>query len=544
MKNNLKRRNFLKSLLLTLPAGALQTSPFVALLESLINNAYGMEEDFKKENCYVGILLRGGPPRWMFDLPLRPNGNDVFTENPMLATGIVNDKLTYKTVNIGGIFMPLLWDKTIPTLDTGDVKLNSLLNNMIMLRGYNLGIDGHSTNQIRHFRPNQSYPSIDGAATRESSRPVPNVAISRSLGFFSESGKSQITIGSNDSNPLNTILSNFRLSSGRNPASISTQELEESIEQVLYAIESKANKDNISLKSSFENRLNAKNLFKKSFGNLKEYYDQRVAEYDNLQIKTFTDSRYNLGLEIQNHSLFEKTGNNGMNDLFYRITGFGGDEIPVSPFDLRNTLQERTRVANLSHSFCILEFLLKEKLTSGITIDLGSLIRLKKSETINFNSSNDSHRTGAIANLFLFSKYYQAFSAGLYELRRFLKDNNLFDQTLLQISGDFNRNSKTNGSGSDHGWQGSNTTLFSGMIEKHQIAGNIKAQTNGNHKGTWGMAAGVDALDGQDMTFGNVASSISGMLGVNTPSPNSPSLIKKNDRNKVELINNLGAKNV
>ena len=115
---------------------------------------------------------------------------------------------------------------------------------------------------------------------------------------------------------------------------------------------------------------------------------------------------------------------------------------------------------------------------------------------------------------------------------------------MLQISGDFNRNSKTNGAGSDHGWQGSNTTLFSGMIEKHQVAGNIMAQTNGNHVGTWGMAAGVDALDGQDMTFGNVASTISGMLGVDTPSPNSPSLIKKNDRNKVELINNLGAKNV
>ena len=100
----------------------------------------------------------------------------------------------------------------------------------------------------------------------------------------------------------------------------------------------------------------------------------------------------------------------------------------------------------------------------------------------------------------------------------------MFNTSVLNFASEFNRSARPNGNGSDHGWRGSNATLFSGMIKAPIVIGNIQEEKDSRNG--WGIAAPLDELGGREMVIGNVASSISNILGCESPTPNDQSLVK------------------
>ena len=549
MSSNNSRRDFLKQTLMASPLcmNAMRLSPFALFLESIVKKAYGIEDALdSNSNNYVGIMMTGGPPRWMFDLPLRPNGSsDPFIESPMVCTQIVNNQLKYQQSKIGQYYMPAMWDKYIPQVNGSRMKMSDLLQNMMMFRGYNLGVDGHSGNQIRHFRPNTGGTSIDGELGSESSRPIPNVACGASYGYSSPTGSSQISVSLSDSNPLNTLLSNFSLTGDKNPITMTDSEIEDAFDQVLKSMEKNAHENNIPLKNAYANRINAKKVFKEEYGNLKTWYDTRFNEYRDLERTCFTDSSLSLGAGIQEHDFYQFNQSHGLPDNYYKINNINQRDTHLPSFgvDLEQSLQSSTYVYAMAHTLTIAEFLIQNKLTSSMTLQWSSLRNLRIG-TKNINTTNDGHNNGAMTSMFMYSKYYQAIAAGLNEFRTFLEGIGEFDKSVIQLSGDFNRSARYDGRGSDHAWMGTNTTVLSGMIKDHAILGNCSGRSAGTYKGSWGEAAGMDFLGGSHMAFGHVASSIATMLDCNSTSENNPSLVSKDSRGEVKPIAGVGAKNV
>src|SRR5690606_29840045 len=107
----------------------------------------------------------------------------------------------------------------------------------------------------------------------------------------------------------------------------------------------------------------------------------------------------------------------------------------------------------------------------------------------------DSHGTGSMAQNHIFSSMYRGLSAGLLELIQVLKSNGLFEDSLIQIVGDFGRSPRADGSGSDHGFNGMVSSLYSGAFSGGaKIIGNIRKDVSSLHvpttyPGTWGERA-------------------------------------------------------
>ena len=85
------------------------------------------------------------------------------------------------------------------------------------------------------------------------------------------------------------------------------------------------------------------------------------------------------------------------------------------------------------------------------------------------------------------------------------------------------------GSGSDHGFSANSVALFSGALpNKLKLVGNIQSNSADlTYVGTCGVAANMDDLSGRALGIGNIASTISDLLRVATPTANDASLFPK-----------------
>jgi hypothetical protein len=123
--------------------------------------------------------------------------------------------------------------------------------------------------------------------------------------------------------------------------------------------------------------------------------------------------------------------------------------------------------------------------------------------------------------------YFRAMLGCLHELVRVLNTQGLFDKTLIHIASEFNRAPKTSGAGADHGVNGSNATLISGMIQGPFVIGNIYVDSQrSNYAGTWGLAAPYQ-LDAEvrPIKVNDVARTVSSMLRMSDVVTNGFSLL-------------------
>lgn len=144
----------------------------------------------------------------------------------------------------------------------------------------------------------------------------------------------------------------------------------------------------------------------------------------------------------------------------------------------------------------------------------------------------DQHNLGAMLSIYCTTLYYRALGACLAEAIDKLKAAGIFNKTLIHVAGDFNRNPLKNGSGSDHGWEGSVQSFFTGMYDVGPtVIGNITkkgSELDPTHPGCWGYAAPIliRAASGtapkveRPIQPGDVANSVANLLGVSAVSTN------------------------
>lgn len=523
------RRHFLQSGCAS--AVALKFGIIESILNGIYNQALAQQAGANISN-FIHFSLPGGPPRWLFDLPIRPNGNDVIVANPMVITRFTQNNITaadlgsYATANIQGLHLPLLWGSRVPNASGGSNPLSTLAQNMLFIRGMNTGSDGHMINRVRMNSPIGGAPSVNGLFADKSNTPIPAVRRNIDLRFKSNAGKGEVD--GSGTNPLTTLLSPFNIAG--NPY-ISATKQSNDLNEIMQSIAKYTSETNPFAASLVQDNKNALDLLKQGVGNLGPIFTDLRDKYRTIIRECMTKSWIP---NVDNIDVISPATNN-TSTYSFRLHS-GGNVVLLRNNNMREMLNQNTTVSNLADGCAMIEYLILNGLSSSITVGLGGLSGLNVVNALNTGSgaavngsismNNDAHNTGAYATLYFFSKYYLAFSACLVELTRTLKAANQFNNSLIQISSEFNRSAKTNAGGSDHGWRGSNISLISGRISQPQCIGNISRNGVGNgHRGTWGVAAPNPSMNNREIGIGNMISTVSNILGIPSVTSNDQSLV-------------------
>jgi hypothetical protein len=143
----------------------------------------------------------------------------------------------------------------------------------------------------------------------------------------------------------------------------------------------------------------------------------------------------------------------------------------------------------------------------------------------------DQHFNGASISIYFSTIFYRGLGACLNELISSLKGTGEFARTLLQVAGDFNRVPVKTGAGSEHGFSGSGTSFYSGMIHGGPyVVGNIVARNESpNTPGSWGLASGATIRPGvvRPIQPGDVANSVCSLLGIPPVSTNGHTIFER-----------------
>jgi hypothetical protein len=544
------RRNFLAGLG---ASAAFLSSPEKILMGSLFDGVFNQARAASSgvdEKILINIFLQNGPPRWYFDLPIQPNGNDTVIDNGMvknkfvLENGII--KAVFENYKVGNFYLPYLWKANIPTSNGGSIPMANLAQSAVFIRGYNLINDGHYQNIVKHNSPVTGAPTLSGIFADHSSRAFSAVTTTNSYQHKSANGKSIISAPLNG-DPFSSMMAPFNLAA---PKSFNRrQAMDNAIKDLHSNVSAFFGSKNPYASSLISERDSMIELFLKGTTGLKDKYLALYNKYRSLEVRAYTELPLE-GLDDLEIIVQKNFNYNIQTSTVITPSDIGGD--------LRSIYSADSFIGSMAESFAIAEYLVNEKLTSSIMVGLntmnkmnfanfkyvnnGTSTRAKDIDFLNF----DSHATGSHVSLYAFSKFYRAFAACLYELTTALEQKNLYDSTIIQLSSDFNRSAQTQGSGADHGFIGCATSLYSGMFKTGNgplVIGNVNNNKDGKisgvaYSGTWGIGAAVPEMGNRILNIGNLASTVTTLAGYESPTKNDAPLLKIINGKLVNLAGN------
>lgn len=539
----LDRRSLLKNILVGTGLGTsgvmntFLTNMMISFMQKGTAQAAGVDpafEDFK----FISLVMAGGLPRYYWDLPLNPNGNDDFVVNPMVVTKFNPDGSTnYSTTKVGNYYLPHVWNSKIPTTG-GTAPMKDIAKHMMIMRGIDLQIDSHDIDRYRQIAPVPGGISLSGLIADSANTPIPAVGRNGGGNYYQgEKGIAYLELSGG--NPLTTAISPFTPFSSM--LSLNSGAVEGAIDQALLRMQASATNKGKFIPSTFASRFNAKKMMMKQFGDLQAQFNSLVMKYRGLITRSFGPTAELKLVGVEDISF---PGNKGPRQRISENEYFSGTDI-LSITDM-NTL-----IADLAEGMAIAEYMIINGLSSSVNIQSGGISNFLVQESYNqttkaiartnsrITQGTDVHFVGSDIALVLFTRYYRAISACLNELMSRLKETktsggNLFDKTVIAVTSDFNRLPRLDGSGADHGWEGSNYTVFSGMFDELKVVGNVKKTDSGN-RGTWGLAGGLTEIGGREAIIGNVATTVSNLLELKTPTPNDTSFTAK-EKGKAKLV--------
>lgn len=537
------RRNFLtglgaSALFLSAPEKLLMGS----ILDGMMNKAMAANSGTNEKNL-INIFLQGGPPRWYFDLPLRPNGNDNIIDNAMAKNRFVMENGVMKSVmdtyKVGNFYLPYLWKSMIPTSDGKSVPMGNLAQSAVFIRGYDLINDGHDQNRIKHNAPVSGGLTLSGIFADHSTKPFAAVTDSGTFQHKSATGKSIISVPTNNGDPFSSMMAPFSLAS---PKSFNRrQAMDESIKTLQQSISSLFGSKNPYASGLAAEKDSSIELFLKGTTGLKDKYTALYQKYRNLEIRAYTESNLE-GIDDKDIPVEKNYHYNLSSSTTFTPSATGAD--------LRTLIDANSYVGGMAQSFAIAEYIVTENLSSSIMVavnDINSLnfaalnyIDANKSMVTGLrNFTLDSHETGSAASLYIYSQFYRAFASCLFELITTLQKKNIYNDTIIQLSSEFNRSARTLGHGSDHGYVGCGTSLYSGMFQTSDgplVIGNISNnKSGGGYAGTWGVGAPVADMGNRMLGIGNLMSTVTGLSGYVSPLKNDAPLLKMNNGKLMNL---------
>lgn len=486
---------------------AAAATPFEMLLNSMvngvINKAYAQATGITPRN-FVFIQLPGGPPRWTYDLFLnpRPNLNQrAFVPSAGVATGYVAnngvyDQASYITTNVKGIQAPLMWSHNIPT-SAGPRPMADLLDNILALQGIHEFSDSHPIALVSSVSPLGTLQSLTALSADYSSAPIKAVA-SRYGGNFEFKSKFQNSFTSvNGGNLVRVLLTPFSLGTVATHQS-NKAALAASLNRASASLATFAASEHPGASILANDRGAAIELMTRSFGNLDTVWNDSVTRYSN------------LCRDAQDHGTGGVASLAGVTDMPIGTSGTRDTKYQYNG-TIINTPDLRTNI-NRSHYdvaqyFALTEFIIKNRLSSSVSFTAGGM------SSVIGGYNTDEHTVGAMLSTLMNIMNWRVFSACLLELINQLKTANLFNDTVIALSGEFARSPRVDGSGSDHGGKASHMVFYSGAIQGPLILGRMQANYTGmgnNYLGSWGV--GDLSRD-----YGHVLSTAATLLRVPNP---------------------------
>jgi hypothetical protein len=553
-RTNAAREIDRRALLQALAAGAAWRvfDPITAAIAGIAGGASlqaraGTKAD--KPRNYVFVYLESAPSRWHFDLPLNPFGGAV-PPNPGLNTGFVNGQPAYRTAPVTAagqtLEMPPLWSGTIPRPGGGEEAAARLLDNALIIRGCDMASDGHNNNRIRQIYPLAGAPSLNGLVADSSTAPLPAVTLAGGLmdeAYFSQGGVGILAWNSQDAsrNALQQFLDPFVLDKkvSDHPLFQDRKALDKVIEATLAKMQSATARRQPGAGGVFRDRASATKLLNTELGNIADTYNGLFAKYRDLITQCAT--KWNLV------GVNDQVVNTGALQSPHRNSVLNGAQVvALENPDLRTILKGDSTIMNMAEGFAVAEYLLLQ--------DYGAAINICAGLPLNFNMvvggapQNmfyflDEHLQGtATSVLAMGGFYFRAVAACIYELSQVLKAKGKWEDTVIHVGSEFSRSPRSDGSGSDHGWEANVTSVYSGAIKKPMILGNTRVSASDSlaaapvYGGAWGAAANVD----HDKTIGHlnighVSSTIATLLRVERPMNNFASVVEAKD-NGVEAV--------
>jgi hypothetical protein len=461
----------------------------------------------------------------MFDLPLTPTGLSAKTFVPgnfgtkiMSAKGKLSVEYDVDHHKIGAknIYLPPVWK-----MGTSGQNYASILPHTAFIRGIDMEIDNHALSARRQASPVIGHESISGAVANNSSAPIPGLTepgIYPSVAFKSFRGlvPTDVDYRQNSSmNPIRSALKPFVPFFGKRPAHTSDQVALQ--QQALQQFETQAERQGVAAGALTEMYDSAMNLVDQNVYRIGEQWTQIYNKYHNLIQAALHPKKGTLP------GIFDKAIPATKTDPRFRYGREPGELASMA--DIRDLIATDTTIVHLAENFAISELALG-RFTSNLTLAMRPLSRVHFPAGI-MNVTNDQHYLGSILSTMITTLNYRALLSGLTEQVRVLKAKGLFDNTVLHLSSEFNRSPRTDGSGSDHAFYGSNATLISGMIKNVSVIGNIQKESyNSRYRGTFGVAAKYNTFgENRPIRVNDVALTVTAMLGAEPVVTNGRSLL-------------------
>jgi hypothetical protein len=525
-------------------AGILGTDPVTLLFQGLINGmvaeAHAADAGQEVPNNYVHIWHGGGPPHWMYDAPIQPNGSsDAFVDGAMLKTNFTNAaeyEAAYSNVQVGNYWLPHMWGQTMPTAGGTWVPMSLLAQNTLFIRGISFAQQGHYFNAVKQVAPHLGGLSLNGAAADISRLPIPSVSTStRGSDYFLSDTNKTVVVNSN----LNNLLKPFQMDlDGTILGEGDTKML---INNVLEAMKHHGRNNSPKLRAMFSDTENARKLFERAWEGLQADYDALKNKYKDLVGKSVS-TRNMVGVNDQPVI--------ARDHIHYRMGADPDVERLVVGMDFRDGFTMNSGPSGLVNNMAVAEYMLTNKLTNSVYLSVGSMTGLSGLQRNTADGpknhgsvSNDAHYYGRDLTIVSFNLYYRAYCACLYEFVQRLKatpqgDGNMFDHTVIHTTRDHSRNCRFDGGGSDDGGPGAHVVnLVSGMIGEATVIGDIQADESKEARGgSWGHAAPMTELNNRTIELGHVASTVSQMVGMKSPTPNNRSLVEYKNGKFVPIL--------
>lgn len=529
-KKTVSRRNFLNILgaTSTLP---LMQGPAQILIESIlmgISQKASALDSTVTPRRYLSITFEGGPPRWVFDHFLTPYDTTVFQANTQVGTkyggGSTATSSDYATILRKGINVPHMWQFEVPKVGGGTRPMDTLLDNMISIRGVDVGNPDHAAALALQFLPLGATKSISALAADQSDMPI--AAVSSGLSqykFLSTKQKSAVTIATSG-NMISTLLTPFtRKDLGA--FSIKRQQMSAAIDASVGILNTYANTLHPASGINSKAMSDAKDLLSAGFGDLTTTWTNLRDKYIALITAALDTTKTYAGI---NDRLIAPDGS---------VRFIYNTKAIVTMPDIRAMITKSTAITGMAYHFAMAEYILLNNLSSSVSISPSKMTNLTVDGS-NHGMDFDEHDMGAMITLQNNFYFNLAYSSCLLELIDRLKAKGIFQDTIISTGGEFSRSARNDGSGSDHGYSGGNTTFYSGAFNGPLVIGNIyksKSLSTLGDTGTWGYGAPVAEL-GKTIDLGNLASTTAFLLRTPSPITASSSLLKTSGTSIVSTI--------
>ena len=494
MKKLMNRRDLLKLMSIS---GAGASTPmdflFANIVSQFLYQAQAEAAGTLTSRNYVNANLFGGPIRIQFDHWLRTNADDP----PMAFNGLAGTAFTYnssgqatgmeyRTYNYRGYQVPHLFS----TFSSADQ--DAFLDQFLVVRGYGSGMDGHPFNNAIQTLSLAGAPSISGLFMDKSDKSFQGVQFPNRIGGFASQKSLSLNKLGSTGNPLNTLLQPIIKKASQNYS----RDLRDRYSSTISAM--RAQLRNIAADSkagtiASQTMSDAYSMFNRGAPDITSWWTMNVASYTSVMEAAMRESAIPGITARHDNSGAISVVSDGSSK--YRLSGLKGDWTFAVGVDLAQCRANMT-LANFAEGLALAEYVLTNNLSTVAEIDIGSFDGVWQTPTAGAAQSipqnKDQHTTGAYPIVLYQSLVFRGVIAALLRFKTQLQVAGKWDQTIVQITGDFGRTLRATEDGSDHGFNQMVSSIFSGVIKGGPyVVGNISTKGQNNLNVTQGYGVPI-----------------------------------------------------